>query len=281
MKEILRKISTTLGYHILPIDNDPIQKMLIETYRTLRFTGVNSAERGILLSKNAFAEHLRQLLARYKISTVIDVGANKGQFGLLLRGIGFRGKIHSFEPMPTAFESTLKKAQQNGPWKVYPFALGSFRGESELQILADDTCSSLHKVKRESLAEFGAGFEVKKAVRVQVETLDHLFPQIISSPSDEKIFLKTDTQGNDLEVFKGGHQALRQVLVILTEVATQVVYENAPDFLEILKHLDGSSFIPSGFYPFCHRPDNLSLVELDAFFVRKRSKEAPLAQKAG
>ena len=281
MKEILQKISKVLGYVILPIDPDPIQKILIETYRKLRFAGENKAERGTALSRVAFAEHLRQLLERYRISTVIDVGANKGQFGLLLREIGFRGTILSFEPMPAASDCIRKIAIKNGPWNVYPFALGSSRGDFDLQILADDTCSSIHKVKQESRSEFGPAFDVQKTVRVKGETLDHLFSEIILNPTAEKILLKTDTQGHDLEVLRGAQETMKKTLVILTEAATQVVYENAPDFQETIQYLGKCGFTPSGFYPFCHKLDSLALVELDAFFVRKPAGESSQGQKSG
>src|SRR5262245_60167366 len=48
----------------------------------------------------ALARHLRGL----KIETVLDVGANEGQYGRILRRIGFRGRIISFEPLLQPFE---------------------------------------------------------------------------------------------------------------------------------------------------------------------------------
>ena len=43
--------------------------------------------------------HLMSVLQDYNIDTVLDVGANEGQFGAELRNLGFRGDIHSFEPV--------------------------------------------------------------------------------------------------------------------------------------------------------------------------------------
>src|SRR5437868_7811678 len=42
---------------------------------------------------------LRHVLGKLSINCVLDVGANRGQFGTLLRGIGYTGWIISFEPI--------------------------------------------------------------------------------------------------------------------------------------------------------------------------------------
>jgi len=47
--------------------------------------------------------HLKRMLDRHRITTVLDIGANVGGFGLLLRRIGFAGRIVSFEPVQEPF----------------------------------------------------------------------------------------------------------------------------------------------------------------------------------
>lgn len=47
------------------------------------------------------ATRLRQLFVHHRIETVIDVGANEGQYQDFLRTrVGFDGRIESFEPTP-------------------------------------------------------------------------------------------------------------------------------------------------------------------------------------
>src|SRR4051812_49758697 len=46
---------------------------------------------------------LAELLTRYAVNVVLDVGANVGQYGQLLRRVGYTGHIVSFEPVPACF----------------------------------------------------------------------------------------------------------------------------------------------------------------------------------
>lgn len=45
------------------------------------------------------------------VDAVVDVGANAGQYGELLRASGFRGRLISLEPVGEAFEQLLRRAR--------------------------------------------------------------------------------------------------------------------------------------------------------------------------
>jgi len=60
----------------------------------------------VILDRLRELTRLRSLLESLRVNCVIDAGANQGQTVDLLRGIGFRGFIFSFEPLGSAF-STL------------------------------------------------------------------------------------------------------------------------------------------------------------------------------
>lgn len=52
---------------------------------------------------------LRQLQS-HRVSAVLDVGANSGQYARGLRGAGFAGRIVSFEPLPGPFAVLQRSA---------------------------------------------------------------------------------------------------------------------------------------------------------------------------
>lgn len=71
--------------------------------------------------------HLRNVIHRHAIDVVIDVGANDGQFALLLRSEGFRGTIYSFEPVNSTYEQLRRIAQHDANWEVFNTAQGCAR----------------------------------------------------------------------------------------------------------------------------------------------------------
>src|SRR3982751_6790287 len=81
-------------------------------------------------------DYAQRLFRILDIDYVVDVGANRGQYGKWLRSLGFRGLIISFEPNPTAFAELRQNASED--WVCLPYALGSESGELPFNIMADD-----------------------------------------------------------------------------------------------------------------------------------------------
>ena len=74
------------------------------------------------------------VLERFAISCVLDVGANVGQYGAMLRSWGYRGRIVSFEPLAEAHAALARRAAADAGWQVAPrMALGDRDGEVELR----------------------------------------------------------------------------------------------------------------------------------------------------
>ncbi len=68
-------------------------------------------------------EHMRLLrfLEVNSIDTVLDVGANRGQYALALILGGFKGKVYSFEPLPDMHAILTKQASAYpDQWIVAP-----------------------------------------------------------------------------------------------------------------------------------------------------------------
>src|SRR5688500_5421830 len=80
------------------------------------------------------AAHLAEVLRRYQIDTGLDVGANQGQFDGELRQIGFRGQIHSFEPIRSVYELLTAAAACDPDWKTYRLAMGASLGRATINV---------------------------------------------------------------------------------------------------------------------------------------------------
>jgi hypothetical protein len=64
-------------------------------------------------------QHLMALLELYRVNCVLDVGANRGQYGTLLREAGYAGRIVSFEPVPHIAQQLEAVAAKDGNWSVH------------------------------------------------------------------------------------------------------------------------------------------------------------------
>src|SRR5215471_3629893 len=75
--------------------------------------------------------HMVDILQRFNIDCVLDVGAHYGEFGQLLRDLRFQGHILSFEPVSASFKRLEAASKGDPKWSIFPFALGSSDTESQ------------------------------------------------------------------------------------------------------------------------------------------------------
>lgn len=77
---------------------------------------------------------LKHVLRQLDINCVFDVGANEGQFGVALRGMGYAGWILSFERVAEIFQTLQSVAKNDSRWRVFPYALGAESGNLPINI---------------------------------------------------------------------------------------------------------------------------------------------------
>src|SRR5690242_20492587 len=66
---------------------------------------------------------LLTMITHHRIDTVIDVGANTGQYASALRKAGYTGRIISFEPLSEAYAELEKKSRPDPKWRVFQTAI--------------------------------------------------------------------------------------------------------------------------------------------------------------
>ena len=200
-------------------------------------------------------------LADRKIDTVIDVGANVGQFGEGLRAEGFRGKIVSFEPVASVYQELAKKAAADGNWDAHRCGLGSAPGTAQIHvseltvfssILDMTTTANLHDSRT----------SVTRTEEIAIRTLDDVAADLTGN-----ILLKIDAQGYERHVIEGGRQTIHRVLGIQLELPVIRVYEGEWQFHEALKFMTDLGFVPAQIQPVnYHGADNVSAVDFDCLF---------------
>lgn len=210
--------------------------------------------------------HLISLLENLKIDTVIDAGANIGQYGKFLRDIGFTGEIHSFEPIKNYYDQLVLASKNDDKWFSYNYALG--REIGSLDINVNESMSSFHEFSGEYKNTYHNDVIKKTTETVRISTIDVFFEDCLSKNIEQKnIYLKMDTQGFDLEVFSGGINNLKSIHAIQSEVALRQLYENMPTFTESLDTYREHGFDVTGFFPVSKHKKTKVIIEMDCVMV--------------
>ncbi len=209
--------------------------------------------------------NLRRYFTHHETGLVVDCGAHHGGFARMARAAGYRGPILSFEPASSTFATLAKVAKGKPDWQVRQAGLGAERATLSLNINAGSNFNSLLPSSAGMVDRFPA-LVTAQTEAVEILRLDEALEQD-AIPRDIPIFLKTDTQGHDLEVLKGAGDRREQIAGLMIEMPVQPIYEGAPDHWQIMFALKGLGFELYAFST-VSRDAKGSLIEYDAIWRR-------------
>jgi FkbM family methyltransferase len=200
------------------------------------------------LEKMAELQRLKRLLTALRINCFLDVGANRGQTVELLRGIGYRGWIYSFEPVRRVFDELERRLRGDRFWKGYQLALGAASTTVTMQVHPRSTVMS-------SLLKFRHPPGEVQEETVTVRRLDELGAELIAPLPEPRLFLKMDTQGYDQQVFAGAAGCLGLVLGLQSEVSARAIYQDQPRYLDVMRQYELAGFELSNLSVVSRTPD--------------------------
>jgi FkbM family methyltransferase len=163
--------------------------------------------------------HLKILFKCLKVDAVLDIGANMGQYGIMLRKMGYRGAIYSFEPGQSSFQELSKASASDVDWQILNYALGSETAGMDFNITAASEFSSLLQPNAYGKNVYADKIPVKSTETISVKRLDDVLPELISNKKYTRLFLKMDTQGYDLKVLAGATKVLDSVVALQSEIS--------------------------------------------------------------
>jgi len=196
--------------------------------------------------------------------TVIDIGANIGQFALRIRDILPDALIYSFEPLPQVYDQLLHNFRSDPLFKGYNFALGTSVEESIIYLNEYSPSSSILKMGNEHKAHFD--YAIKETpVTIKITRLDDIFSDLdLEGP----ILIKIDVQGFENQVIDGGLEVLNKCKMIIIEVSFKQLYQDQPVFDEIYQKLKSIGFEYSGNYEQLLSPKDGEILQADAIFIK-------------
>lgn len=202
----------------------------------------------------------------HKIDTLLDVGANIGQFAQESRKSGYSGRILSFEPLPEAHRILLAKSSVDPLWDVHDrCAIGSNHGDAIINISKNSFSSSLLAMNDRHSSAAPESVYIG-STQVKVLPLDHIFE--LYNFDDCKIYLKIDTQGFEKSVLDGVQKNLSKIFAIQLELSVVSLYKDQLLYEHYLNYLAGNGFELWSLVPGFHDPVTGQLLQFDAVFVR-------------
>jgi len=214
------------------------------------------------ISRNPYSiKSLQREVALAKLSCVIDIGANVGQFALDLRHSGFHGQIFSFEPISEIFTSLEKNSTSDPNWNVVNLGISNIQGNQEIHVSGNDALSSSFlKINENHVSSF-ANSDTKRIELVKTDTLLNVLKEFGISP--ENSLLKLDVQGLELSILKSLDNLVSAFPIIYLELSLTPLYEEEADFIEILNYLKSHGHrVVDVFRGEVHR--NMRLAQIDA-----------------
>lgn len=232
--------------------------------RSARAMGVDiaPAER-----QNTLSTHLLRVFGGLGINCILDVGAHRGEYAMMLREIGYRGAIVSFEPVGENHAVLAANAERDAAWRTHRLALSARDGSAEMRVASQTVYSSLQPFSAH-VEKLDPTLKVARTESVPTRRLDGFLAEAVAHIADPRIFLKMDTQGHDLQVLEGARGVLDRILGIQTEASVRLLYEGVLALPEYLARLRDLGFTPSGFYAVTREPDELRLLEVDVIAIR-------------
>ena len=212
------------------------------------------------------AQFIRQLDFN-GVNLVLDVGANIGQFGRKnLRDAGYRGRIVSFEPLSTAWNTLSAEASRDSLWNIAPrMAIGDKNGDVRINVAQNSVSSSILDMlpNHRQFAPQSAYIAVES---VPIKRLDEIVPQYLLP--DSRIFLKIDTQGFEDFVLQGAQGILDRVVGIQLELSIIPLYEGQQLFDEMILRMKQAGFELWGISIAFVDMDSGRTLQVDATFFR-------------
>ena len=210
-------------------------------------------------------------LRKLPIRTIIDVGANTGQFARYISDLFPEGDILAFEPLAGPFKELQRWANQMGE-RVTVFNLAIGEEEGGFEIFNHEAHSpSSSFLKTTDVCETLYPFTKKQVSRkVKLSTLDKIIGSL-SRPLVPDILIKLDVQGYEDRVVRGGRETFKMAKACILEVNLDKLYQKQTTFNDITFLLYELGYRYAGNLAQAYADDG-HVIYIDAVFMKSQDK---------
>ncbi|MCD6062602.1 MAG: hypothetical protein K0R82_513 [Flavipsychrobacter sp.] len=205
-------------------------------------------------------------LLERNFNTIIDVGANEGQFAMKMRKFFPAATIISFEPIPEVFHKLNANFAGDSRFISYCYGLGEQEQEASFFLNEYSPSSSLLK-----MADHTKHFDTAvkdKEIKVKITRLDDILKKTELKPP---VLVKLDVQGYEDKVIGGGNNTIKAADLVISEVSFTSLYQDQKLFDDIYNSLSRLGFKYKGNYDQLYSPVDNSVLQADAIFIKENN----------
>ena len=208
-------------------------------------------------------------LRNCNITTVLDVGANTGQFALQIHALLPEAKIYSFEPLADCYAALRKNMQGVANFESFNVALGNSNGKCSIYRNACSPSSSLLPMQNLHKQAFPqtAHAELEEIEICRLDDMAHALEL------NDNVLIKIDVQGFEDKVILGGQKVIERAHVIIVETTFEPLYQGQVLFDGIYSMLNAKGFEIRGCEEPLRNPGDTRIMQCDSIFVRKADHE--------
>jgi len=210
-------------------------------------------------------------LRKLDIGTVIDVGANEGQFAAEISRIIPGVRVISFEPLVDCYKKLLENGGRFPDFSAYNVALGDRKGKVKIYRSEFSPSSSLLPMGETHRRVWP--FTAKTTLEeVKMARLDDI---IKDNDIKGRLLIKIDVQGVEDKVIMGGRRTFSKACAVIIEVSfKEHLYKGQASFDQVYKLLRKFGFSYRGNWWQGEDPDDGAPLQANAIFIKDREVES-------
>lgn len=224
---------------------------------------------------------IRWLSVNANIRTVFDIGANTGNYSILLNNNIPNIHIFAYEPHPETFKILKKNTKKLTNIKIYNLGLDNKVGDSVLWDFSEDSelkstqpTSTLASNYKNVIEDFHNQKSMK--YKIKTTTIEKEFKTNKLKKID---LIQIDTEGSELKILENAKNLIKnnKIRIIQFEFNEMNVYSNVfmKNYFDLLKNYNLYRLLPNGFLPLGeYKPDKHEIFAFQNIVaINKKDKE--------
>jgi FkbM family methyltransferase len=220
---------------------------------------------GLDIRRTSSPEFNYKWLQNQNIQTIIDIGANEGQFAERIHKILPEAKVYSFEPLNDCYCKLVSNLKHIAGSRAFNFAIGDVDDSNvEMRRSRFSPSSSLLKMAKLHKEEFPYtdGEIIEK---INVRRLDGIANEL---NIEGNMLIKIDVQGFEEKVLAGGIKTISMATVVIIESSVEQLYEGQSSFDRVIDTMRKLGFAFKGCWDQLKSPIDGRVLSCDLIFMR-------------